>query len=473
MKITATWLDTAIAKNRGKERFRKTVDRLGRKGSLMVTVYGNGAAAFSVRYTRPSGKRVFMPLGPYGDAGLSLAEAGAAYDEALKLLAKDIDPIEERARRQADVERERLERAGSATVGRLVERFVHERLRAERWDEDNQAWVRNLRANIKVRKRPEAAAALLGYYEADKPREKRKGRRKNVPTLISELGTIKARDITKRDLVGFLDGIVARGAPVTANRVHALLLQMFKWAVAKDLVMAPGPMVEIERPGGDENPRDRLLTTADVRTFWAELDTAEMAESTRLALKFLLVTAQRRGEVTFAEWSHFDIENKLWTIPVELLKNSHAKREKPEPHQVPLSPLALELLQKLKTLSEGSKYVLPGAGTRKGNSYSKWVLSRAIYSNAKHFGIARFTPHDLRRTAASFMTKLKVPRLHVSKVLNHSDRDITGKVYDQHDYLPEKREALERWGKHLQEIIEAKDPQKVIALESRRSAVTS
>ena len=452
VKVTSTWLDTAIAKNRGKARFRVTVDRLGRKGSLMVTVYGNGAAAFCVRYTRPSGKRVFMPLGQYGDAGLSLAEAGAAYDDALKLLAKGIDPKEERERRQTDEERERLERAGSATVARLVERFVHERLRAERWDEDTQSWVRNPRANVKVRKRPELAAALLGYYEPDKPREKRKDRRKNVPTMVSELGSIKARDITQRDLVCFLDGIVARGANVTSNRVHALLVQMFKWAVAKDLVTAPGPMVEIERPGGVENPRDRLLSDTEVRTFWAKLDTAPMAESTKLALKLLLVTAQRRGEVTFAEWSHFDLENKLWTIPVALLKNSHIKRKKPEPHQVPLSPLALEILHKLKELSAGSKYILPGVGTRRGNSYSKWVLSRAVYANAGHFCIARFTPHDLRRTAASFMTKLKVPRLHVEKVLNHSTGDIA-EVYDRHDYLPEKSEALERWGKQLAAIV--------------------
>jgi len=422
----------------------------------MVTVYGNGAAAFSVRYTRPSGKRVFMPLGPYGDASLSLAEAGAAYDDALKLLAKDIDPIDERARRQADAERQRLERAGSATVARVVERFVHARLRAERWDDDAQAWVRNLRANIKVRKRPEAAAALLGYYEPDKPREKRKDRRKNVSTVVSELGAIKARDITKRDLVGFLDGIVARGALVTANRVHALLVQMFKWAVAKDLVAAPGPMVEIERPGGIENPRDRMLTAAEVRTFWAKLDTADMADPTKLALKLLLVTAQRRGEITFAEWSHFDFDNKLWTIPAELLKNSHVKRKKPEAHKVPLSPLALEILGNLKALSGDSKYVLPGAGTRKGDSYSKWVLSRAVYANAKHFGVARFTPHDLRRTAASFMTMLKVPRLHVEKVLNHSTGDIA-EVYDRHDYLPEKRAALERWGEHLTEVIEGRE----------------
>jgi integrase len=220
-------------------------------------------------------------------------------------------------------------------------------------------------------------------------------------------------------------------------------------------------------PGGDERPRDRVLTAEEVRGFWTKLDTADMAEPTRLALKLLLVTAQRRGELTFAKWSHFNVDDKLWTIPVELLKSSHARRSTPEPHQVPLSPLALDLLGKLKALSGSSPFVLPArADKRKKRSYSARVLSRAVRENAKHFGIKHFTPHDLRRTAASFMTKLKVPRLHVEKVLNHSTRDIA-EVYDRHDYLAEKRAALERWAEHLQTVIAGKD-QSVIAMMVRR-----
>lgn len=92
------------------------------------------------------------------------------------------------------------------------------------------------------------------------------------------------------------------------------------------------------------------------------------------------------------------------------------------------------------------------ADKRKDRSYPERVLSRAVPENAEHFGIPHFTPHDLRRTAASFMRKLKVPRLHVEKVLNHSTGDIA-EVYDRHDYLPEKREALETWAAHLSQIV--------------------
>jgi integrase len=80
-----------------------------------------------------------------------------------------------------------------------------------------------------------------------------------------------------------------------------------------------------------------------------------------------------------------------------------------------------------------------------------------VRENEAHFGLAHFTPHDLRRTAASHMTKLGVPRLHVEKILNHSTGDIA-EVYDRHDYLPEKRAALERWGAHLASIVSGGEP---------------
>jgi integrase len=448
MRLTDAWLKAAKPR---RERYDTTV--ANRRG-LMVRVHPSGAVSFRFRYKRGKdsvGKPIqhVMVLGEYPE--LTLARAYDMHTLALEELAVGLDPIEERQKRQEADELARQEREGADTIASLVEQFVHRKLRAERWDRDAGKWVRDSRANIKARKRPDAAAALLGYVEAQG-----QGKRKPVPTLISELGKLKARDITRRQLIAFLDSIVERGAPVAANRVHALLAQMFTWAAAKDLIPA-SPMAGVERPGGEERPRQRVLTAQEVKAFWTKLPAANMAELTRLGLRLLLVTAQRRGELTFAKWSHFDLGGKSWTIPVELLKTSHARRAAPEPHVVPLSPLALELLRDLHKLTGEGEYVLPArADKRKGRSYSERVLSRAVRENADHFGIPHFTPHDLRRTAASFMTKLKVPRLHVEKVLNHSTGDIA-EVYDRHDYLPEKRAALLTWGSHLQQIVAGKD----------------
>jgi integrase len=467
VKVTHTWLESRREpRNRPQERYDVTVD--GREG-LMVRVFPSGVVSFRFRYRR-GGRRFVMVLGEFGtDDGLSLADAFDAHHEAQKELAKGLDPLEERARRKAEAERARLEHSAADTVASLVEQFVHRKLRAERWDASAGRWARDSRANIKARKRPREAAVLLGYNPdaPAAPARKRRTKRKPVATLISELGHFKARDVSRRQLISLLDGIVERGAPVTANRVHALLAQLFTWAAAKDLIPA-SPMAGVERPGGEERPRQRVLSADEVKAFWTKLPTSDMAEPTRLALKFLLVTAQRRGELTFAKWTHFDPAGKVWTIPTELLKTSHARRAEPEPHVVPLSPLALELLDLLNALTGEGAYVLPArVDKRKDRPYSERVLSRAVRENAKHFGIAHFTPHDLRRTAASFMTKLKIPRLHVEKVLNHSTGDIA-EVYDRHDYLPEKRAALEKWGEQLADIIAGKDSS-VVAIAAKKA----
>jgi integrase len=451
MKITATWLEARREpKNRPTQRYDVTVD--GREG-LMVRVFPSGAVGFRFRYTDAAGKRRVMVLGEFGKGGLTLAEAHELHHQAQRELEKGLDPIEEREKRLRAAERTRAERAGADTIAKLVEQFVRRELRAERWDESRGAWVAT---RAEGRKRPDAAAALLGYRPPDAPVRRHKKAAKRVPTFVSELGSVKAPELTKRQIIAFLDSIVDRNAPVMANRIYALLKQFFEWAAEKDRIPA-SPMAGVKPPGGTERPRDRILSAEEVRAVWAKLDTAAMAVPTCLALKLLLATGQRRGELTHARWDHFDLEGKLWTIPVSLLKSAHSRRETPAPHVVPLSDLALDLLRKLQTVTGAGAYVLPQRGnSKREKSYSERVLSRAVRENEKHFGIPHWTPHDLRRTAASHMTKLGVPRLHVEKVLNHSTGDIA-EVYDRHDYLREKRAALEKWGAHLQTIIEGRD----------------
>ena len=90
-------------------------------------------------------------------------------------------------------------------------------------------------------------------------------------------------------------------------------------------------------------------------------------------------------------------------------------------------------------------------------------VERAIDRARARQKLDHFTPHDLRRTAASSMTALGIPRLTVKKLLNHVDRDVTG-IYDRHSYDPEKREALNAWGRRVEEIVSG---------ESRRGSVVA
>lgn len=456
MKITTTWLNNRQEpRNRPKERYDVTID--GRDG-LMVRVYPSGSSTFRFRYTGHDGARRVMVLGEYGGKGdgLTLADAYVIHAAAQRELELGLDPIEERERRAQQKAREREEHTAAGTVADLVEQFVHRRLRAERWDDTNGQWVRDAKNRAKARKRPDEAAALL------------------KANLVERLGTVHSRDVTRRQLIKLLDDIVDRGAPVTANRVYAMLKQLFDWAAAKDIIPA-SPMAGIERPGGKEVPRERKLSDDEVSAFWLGLGAAEarISQAVRLALKLILVSAQRPGEVVGAAWSEIDESRAVWTIPAE--------RKNGREHEVPLSTLALELLRELHAVTEPhstkkraeplprSPFLLPAAHTlrKAGHPVTVRALSRALRNNidsktGKLFGCEPFTPHDLRRTAASIMTKIGIPRLHVEKVLNHSTGDIA-EVYDRHDYGPEKRVALERWAASLADILE-KRPRKVVPM---------
>ena len=130
----------------------------------------------------------------------------------------------------------------------------------------------------------------------------------------------------------------AATAPIAANRVLALLKCIFDFAIDEELIDSnPAARIRPER----EVSRDRVLSAAEIKIVWQALnDAPRMDLATRTALKLLLVTGQRRGEVVGARWEEFDFERKEWQIPASRTKNKL-------PHIVPLSDLAIEMLDDL------------------------------------------------------------------------------------------------------------------------------
>jgi len=170
-----------------------------------------------------------------------------------------------------------------------------------------------------------------------------------------------------------------------------------------------------------------------------------------------LVTGQRKGEIINAPWEEFDLAGGWWTIPAKqtVLRLNHnvedglAKNKLA--HRVPLSPMAVELLQRAKALSGDSPWLFPSP--RGNKPITGAAVDHALRLALNSLGMEHFTPHDLRRSAATFMTgSCNVPRLVVSKILNHAEPHITA-VYDRASYDKEKRMALEAWGRKLGEII--------------------
>jgi integrase len=285
---------------------------------------------------------------------------------------------------------------------------------------------------------------LKRHAEPNK-RSAKEDRRCLEKDVLPYWGKRKANGITRRDAIVMLDRIVDRGSPIMANRTLAVARRMFRFAVDRDVVNQ-NPFLGVRKPA-TETTRDRILTETEIKTFWHGMEDTKMPESVGLALKLLLVTVQRRSEVVQAVWSEFDLPNQLWLIGGERTKNG-------KPHTVALSDLAMKLLARIRELSGDSKWLFPAPRLDR-SAIDPRAINHRLTENLERIGLSNLRPHDLRRTGASLMTAIGIPRLVVSKILNHADREITG-VYDRHTYDPEKRHALEAWAAHLEGILSGK-----------------
>jgi integrase len=246
-------------------------------------------------------------------------------------------------------------------------------------------------------------------------------------------------DITRRDVRDLVDSVAEAGAPVVANRVAALVSKMFTFALDRDLVSV-SPAVRIPRPIR-EHARERVLTEDEIRSLWSAFDALDGPMATLYKLR--LLTAQRGGEVSGMRWADVDLDMGWWTIPAEQSKNKLA-------HRVPLNTAAVTLLaERLASAHKDTRLVFE-AHHRRAGAGARGKRQQA--TAAASFGIPDFRGHDLRRTAASFMAAGGIPRLTISKILNHVERGVT-KVYDRHSYDPEKRSALDWWNARLATII--------------------
>jgi integrase len=290
----------------------------------------------------------------------------------------------------------------------------------------------------KTERKAETFAELASDYIERHAKRHKRSWRKDVLILekdvLPRFGKRKAKDITRRDIIALLDDIVSRAAPIQANRTLEIVRKLFNWAIGRDLLGA-NPCYRIPKPS-NENRSDRVLTEEEIRVVWAVLE--EEAPSTAATFKLRLLTAQRGAEVLAMRWDQ--ISNGWWTIPAEVAKNGLA-------HRVPLAPQALALLEGLRPVRDGSEWVFPGA---RGEGH-RVAIHKAHNRIRRRSGVL-FVPHDLRRTAASYMTSLGINRLVVSKILNHAETGVTS-VYDRHSYDREKRAALDAWARCVDEII--------------------
>jgi integrase len=244
---------------------------------------------------------------------------------------------------------------------------------------------------------------------------------------------LRLAQIDKRTIAQRLDEIETGSGGVTRNRVRVSLSAFFNWAGRQALVET-NPVRGTE--SAKEKRRDRVLSDPELARVWRVLPEGEFGDMVRL----LILTGQRRNEIGGLRWNEVDLAKALIRLPAERTKNKH-------PHEVPLSGMALTILQR--------KLPGPHVTDDGGLIFGRCSWSKAKASlDAKLPGMAAFTTHDLRRTAATGLGNLRVGPHIIEQILNHRSGHKAGVAgtYNRSAYPEEVREALGRWADHVRVI---------------------
>ena len=392
------------------------------------------------------GSKGYLRLGQY--PGCSLAEARRLYNAAYNLVKEGIDPREQK--RSATEERKKVasktvqEAEATARAADDLKEYTFEALLKEGIPEDF----------VPITVEQLAAVWMVRFSKANHT-ERWQGTELSSLRLhiLPAIGKEAITAVRRKHAITFIERLAAK-APGTARNAMKLCRQLFKYAYRMEWAEIQ-PFNEITESVPKIAPRadERNLDDAEIVQAWNEITISASSLHAKRAIKLVLVTAQRPGEVT--QMHRNQINGRWWTIPAEVAKN---RRE----HRVYLSDMALELI------GNDTGYIFPSEGKRP--HISPTVLSRAINrgypdggektvggqaikaSKQPYFGMKPWSPQDLRRTARTNMARVGVIEEVAEEVVNHKKQGIVG-VYNKYRYDKEKEMALIKWEQLLLEIL--------------------
>ena len=399
VKIALT--DLTIKKLRPPENGRLEIAD-GRFPGLSIRVSKHGIKTFAIR-TRVNGRQLRLSLGRYPEMSLSDARTMAHQVVA-----------EARAGKEPGLKKPQVEKSYifENVVGTYLERHCKRYMKERTYNE---------------------TARVL-----------------NVE-FTNKWGNQDIRRIAKQDVVKVTNDIFNRPqqdqkkntikseSPSAANHAFGAVRALFNWCVGQGLLDI-SPCTGLRSPA-PKKKRDRVLDDGELTAVWNAA--AEMGYPYGNIIQLLIVTVQRRSEVAGLRWDMLDLNERVWRVPAEENKSG---RE----YLVPLSDLTIDIIKKVPRIDE--RLIFP-AQRSDGSVFAGW--SKCKIRIDKLSGVSNWTVHDLRRTGSTNLARLGVAPHIKERVLNHLTGELGGVagVYDVYSYLPEKREALDKWTEYVKLLV--------------------
>jgi integrase len=390
--------DSAIKAAKPQEKPYKLTDAHG----LYVLVTPNGSKLWKLKY-RVAGKENKLALGAYPSIGLQ--KARQRRDEARQQLAEGIDPgKQKKAAKQA-------QKVASLTFEVLAREWYA--YNAPRWAEST-AYKANL------------------YLEND---------------VIPGIGSRPVKEITRPELVELVRKVEARGTLNAAGKIRQWLHQIFRYGLAKGVVDAnPATDLNVVAKQAKAVRHHPHVTFAELPDLLAKLDAAKIHTLTRSAIRLLILTAVRPGELRGARWDEFDLDCDTWTIPKTRMK---ARR----PHVVPLPRQAVTILRQLQEISGSYALLFPGQ-QNPDRPMSENTINKALRLIGYE---GRQTGHGFRHLLSTELNGRAYNSDWIERQLAHGDADEIRDTYNHATYLPQREDMMQAWADSIDAICAGTD----------------
>ncbi len=385
--------DRKIKQLKPKDKPYKVTDERG----LVILVHPNGSKYWRLQY-RFNKKQKSYAIGVYPD--ISLKSARLQCDEARLLISKGIDPVENRKQKNAK------------TAGQLSFESL-----AAGWMNSNRGWSENYRKDVRQR---------LNSH------------------VIPLIGNKNINEIKRDDLIQIIERVKRLQLHSdTIKKIFRHTASVMNYAIAhgsceRNLVNDILPLL----PSGDAVKHRVALKKEELPLFLRKLENYGGRFETIVALKLLIWTAARPGEVQQAMWQDFDLENASWTIPAERIK---MRRD----HTFPLPHQAITVLKQLQGITGHRQYLFPVQSNRRSkNGYmSENTLKKAI----KNMGFDA-DAHGMRSTFSTLMNESGFNPDAIEAQMAHKVGGQIRNIYNRAQYLDERREIIQTWADYLDDL---------------------